>query len=590
MGSGLLKRGFSDKSLKTRRSLQARSITAAIKNVNTAVFEEEEEEENVEFLLDPLGNGYRAWWYFTTLCSFLTGFFTPWEVAFQDEPGLRPYKDGPAVVEFILSLVFLIDIGVQFFVPHIRMDGLVEKRRRRVMMHYFRTWFFVDLVGIIPFGTIVAESMSITDDTYLRSLALLRLFRLVRARRIFRFFRDFETNIRLSLVVTTLLRNLTIVVLVGHFAGCMFYFISRWYEFDDDTWIGATLEEDFANKTELEKYIYTFYFSITTMTTVGYGDFSPKNTAEVVFGTCYMIFNILLNSYILGTITLIVIKADEQTGTLRALFDKLNSFAFLNRLQEPLRKLLKEHIRFTFENPSIQDKDVLDGLPMGVKRTVLRSLYLPVLSNLHLFKGTSPGFLMKLVEDCKVDVYIPDQTIIADGDVMHELHVMMAGVAHQYIEMEANGDEEKVGEIGESKLFAMESFFTLQEVSYSVRSRTICRVLVLTRDVFETACKMFPRDHKLVERNLASNRIPTNSSVTSLSSFGVPPMSGSDSEDNAPSGVTTNQTPPHSLHHHPTQQHFSSPFADENLNTRLSRNNSATTHPTPPLPTIVSEE
>lgn len=90
-----------------------------------------------------------------------------------------------------------------------------------------------------------------------------------------------------------------------------------------------------------EKYIYSFYFSITTMTTVGYGDFSPGNTAEVVFGTIYMLFNIVLNSYILGTITMVVIKADENNGHLRLMFSKLKYFSELNDLEKPHKQMLK---------------------------------------------------------------------------------------------------------------------------------------------------------------------------------------------------------------------------------------------------------
>jgi hypothetical protein len=32
-----------------------------------------------------------------------------------------------------------------------------------------------------------------------------------------------------------------------------------------------------------EKYLYSFYFTLTTMVTVGYGDFTPKTIYEVLY-------------------------------------------------------------------------------------------------------------------------------------------------------------------------------------------------------------------------------------------------------------------------------------------------------------------
>lgn len=61
----------------------------------------------------------------------------------------------------------------------------------------------------------------------------------------------------------------------------------------DQTWVSVAGLE---NQRPLVKYVYSFYFCCTTILTVGYGDITPRNYAEVIvvtlieiFGTCLVI-------------------------------------------------------------------------------------------------------------------------------------------------------------------------------------------------------------------------------------------------------------------------------------------------------------
>ena len=49
------------------------------------------------------------------------------------------------------------------------------------------------------------------------------------------------------------------------------------------------------------RYIWSLYWSITTLATVGYGDLHAYGPIEAGFILIYMLFGIILNAYILGT-------------------------------------------------------------------------------------------------------------------------------------------------------------------------------------------------------------------------------------------------------------------------------------------------
>ena len=57
----------------------------------------------------------------------------------------------------------------------------------------------------------------------------------------------------------------------------------------------------------------SMYWSITTLTTVGYGDLHPVNTKEMIFDIFYMLFNLGLTAYLIGNMTNLVVHGTSRT-------------------------------------------------------------------------------------------------------------------------------------------------------------------------------------------------------------------------------------------------------------------------------------
>ena len=65
-----------------------------------------------------------------------------------------------------------------------------------------------------------------------------------------------------------------------------------------------------------EKYIVCMYFTITTMTTVGYGDYSATTTVERVFVIFLMIFGVVAFTFISGALSSIITNFDQSSASL----------------------------------------------------------------------------------------------------------------------------------------------------------------------------------------------------------------------------------------------------------------------------------
>ena len=60
-------------------------------------------------------------------------------------------------------------------------------------------------------------------------------------------------------------------------------------------------------------YITSMYWSITTLTTTGYGDLHAVNSREKLFDIFYMLFNLGLTAYLIGNMTNLVVHGTGRT-------------------------------------------------------------------------------------------------------------------------------------------------------------------------------------------------------------------------------------------------------------------------------------
>ena len=65
-------------------------------------------------------------------------------------------------------------------------------------------------------------------------------------------------------------------------------------------------ENDFQHMDWMELYATSFYFTVTTITTVGYGDISGTNFTERIICIFLMIIGVLFFSFSSGTLTQII--------------------------------------------------------------------------------------------------------------------------------------------------------------------------------------------------------------------------------------------------------------------------------------------
>lgn len=130
-----------------------------------------------------------------------------------------------------------------------------------------------------------------------------------------------------------------------HIVTCTWVII---YSFDEsyDTWVMAN---GFENMDNIDLYITSFYYTITTITTVGYGDISPGTNAEKIFGVVIMCIGVVGFSFATGSLSSLMNTLDNQEVKFNekiTILDKIKAdYNIGNKLYEEIAQSLRFEIQ-----------------------------------------------------------------------------------------------------------------------------------------------------------------------------------------------------------------------------------------------------
>jgi len=140
-----------------------------------------------------------------------------------------------------------------------------------------------------------------------------------------------------------------------------------------------------------------------------------------------MMLNVVIMSWMIGSITLLIVKGDEKTGLYRDTLQVLYKFSTLHGFDDKLTKRLKTQLKLSFLNRDIADEQVLRFLPAGVRRKILRRLYMPSLLSTRLMKGTRQHFVDSFLSFCSVEVFSPREELLQRGFISSDLYLLIDG-------------------------------------------------------------------------------------------------------------------------------------------------------------------
>lgn len=330
-----------------------------------------------------------------------------------------------------------------------------------------------------------------THLSFLRFLRMFRLLRLLRLLKVDTYVAILEDRFEVNLVSLRILGMVSRLCFMVHILGCFWYYVAV-LSFEagaEITWVMAYDDGSAVDGPVSRQYIFSVYWALTTLTTIGYGDITPTNMLERYYCLLAMLIGAMMFGYMMSTIGSMVQQMDQEASMKEQRMDAVKEWMSSRNMPRKLFVRVRKYYEHFYERKSAFDEEaIVKGLTPALQQEVTTVLLRDSLGHFPLFALLGVEFQRSVYSQLKPLTYANTDVIYARGDFSHDIYFLRKGT----VDVLASGlDTKTLYRLHGGQYFG-EEVVTHQRRGCSVVSNGWTEIWSLSGSVLDHTMEQFP--------------------------------------------------------------------------------------------------
>jgi len=381
----------------------------------------------------------------------------------------------PAWMDLSLDLMISLVAAINIYIHFAEHDFNLKDKR-----HWLRPTIVLDFICLLP--------LMLIEDWFFQGGSIgLVFFNLLTCRHVWRIKKFLDEFDNLKPIIYRLVPLTMMMPLLVHLIAC--------------GWIALGSGSVGPDSDKFLEYVRAFYWAMTTLTTVGYGDIVAKTPFQMVYAAITQLAGVGVFGYILSNVASLLSRLDAAREHHMDNIDQIEMFMNSYRIPVDIRSQVRSYYHYLWkEHNGRLDKSLLETLPHKLKSEIHFSINKSVIERVPFLKSASRDMLEDIMLALDHRVFIPGERIFRIGDHGDGLFMIHSG---QVDILSAQGHH--IATLDEGAVFGEIALISEGPRTATAKSIGFCDLYFLPKESFLKIIESYPQFKTEIE-GLMRNR------------------------------------------------------------------------------------